>query len=100
LVALQAEPAETNVGNFLLRRPEWRHVVRRAQIVAKFPYAEIYDNLIGADLRPVDLLRAKLAFFGALNFDPRSDRWLRIALFAGEPLIEEIGVDAALGEAA
>jgi hypothetical protein len=98
--ALQAEPAETNVANFLLRRPEWRHVVRRAQIVAKFPYAEIYDNLIGADLRPVDLLRAKLAFFGALNFDPRSDRWLRIALFAGEPLIEEIGVDAALGEAA
>jgi hypothetical protein len=99
-VALQAEPAETNVANFLLRRPEWRHVVRRAQIVAKFPYAEIYDNLIGADLRPVDLLRAKLAFFGALNFDPRSDRWLRIALFAGEPLIEEIGADAALGEAA
>lgn len=98
--ALQAEPAKMNVANFLLCRPEWRHVARRAQIVAKFPYAEIQDNLIGADLRPVDLLRAKLAFFGARNFDPRSDRWLRIALFAGEPLIEEIGADAALGEAA
>jgi hypothetical protein len=98
--ALQAEPAETNVANFLLRRPDWRHVARRAHIVARFPYAEIHDNLIGADLRPVDLLRAKLAFFGARNFDPRSDRWLRIALFAGEPLIEEIGMDAALGEAA
>jgi hypothetical protein len=99
-VALQAEPAEMDVASFLLCRPEWRHVARRAQIVAKFPYAEIYDNLIGADLRPVDLLRAKLAFFGARNFDPRSDRWLRIALFAGEPLIEEIGENAALGEAA
>jgi hypothetical protein len=98
--ALQGEPAETSVADFLLRRPEWRHTARRVQIVAKFPYAEIYDNLIGADLRPVDLLRAKLAFFGARNFDPRSDRWLRIALFAGEPLIEEIDTGASVGAAA
>ena len=42
-------------------------------------------------MRPIDLLRAKLAFFGARNFDPRSDRWLRIALFAGEPFPEELG---------
>ena len=98
--ALSGEPAETSVAEFLVRHPEWRHVARRAQVVAKFPYAEIHDNLIGADLRPVDLLRAKLAFFGARNFDPRSDRWLRIVLFAGEPLIEEIRTEAALGEAA
>jgi hypothetical protein len=98
--ALQCEPVETSVADFLLRRPEWRHTVRRVQTIAKFPYAEIYDNLIGADLRPVDLLRAKLAFFGARNFDPRSDRWLRISLFAGEPLIEEIDADASVGAAA
>jgi hypothetical protein len=98
--ALQGESHETRVAEFLVRHPEWRHVARRAQVVAKFPYAEIHDNLIGADLRPVDLLRAKLAFFGARNFDLRSDRWLRIALFAGEPLIEEVRAEATVGEAA
>jgi len=97
---LQGEPAETSVADFLLRRPEWRHAARRVQVATKFPYAEICDNLIGANLRPVDLLRAKLSFFGARNFDPRSDRWLRIALFAGEPLIEEIDADASVGAAA
>jgi hypothetical protein len=65
-------------------------MVRRAQMLARFPYSEIRDNLIDARMRPIDLLRSKLAFFGARNFDPRSDRWVRIALFAGEPLIEEI----------
>ena len=89
--ALEAEPGQTTVADFLLRRPEWRHVVRRAQIVAAHPYAEIRDNLIDAAMRPIDLLRAKLAFFGARNFDPRSDRWLRIALFAGEPFPGELG---------
>ncbi|HEY1386489.1 MAG TPA: hypothetical protein VGF43_22895 [Dongiaceae bacterium] len=89
--ALTRENAETPLADFLLRRPEWRHVARRAQILAKHPYAEIRDNLIDASMRPVDLLRSKLAFFGARNFDPRSDRWVRIALFAGEPLAEEIG---------
>ncbi|MBN9552738.1 MAG: hypothetical protein J0H31_28780 [Alphaproteobacteria bacterium] len=98
--ALSREPASASVADFLLRRPEWRHAVRRAQIVAKFPYAEIHDNLIGADLRPVDILRAKLAFFGARSFDPRSDRWLRIALFSGEPLIEDVAAMAPAGEAA
>lgn len=89
--ALAKEPEASLVAEFLLRRPDLRHAVRRAQIVARFPYAEIHDNLIGADLRPVDILRAKLAFFGARSFDPRSDRWVRIALFSGEPLIEDVG---------
>jgi hypothetical protein len=90
LRALAEEPPSTPVADFLLRRPEWRHLVRRAQVVAEHPYSEIRGNLIDAEMRPVDLLRCKLAFFGARNFDPRSDRWLRIALFAGEPLIEDV----------
>ncbi|MEZ2331335.1 hypothetical protein AB6802_16570 [Mesorhizobium sp. RCC_202] len=97
--AVARETASTSVAEFLLRRPEWRHAVRRAQIVARFPYSEIHDNLIGAELRPVDILRAKLAFFGARSFDPRSDRWLRIALFSGEPLIEHVATTAPAGEA-
>jgi hypothetical protein len=90
LRALDETPAKTSAADFLLRHPEWRHVVRRAQIVAAHPYAEIHDNLIDGEMRPIDLLRCKLAFFGARNFDPRSDRWLRIALFAGEPFLEEV----------
>ena len=35
---------------------------------------------------PIDLLRAKLSFFGAFHFDPRSDRWVRINMFKGAPL--------------
>ncbi len=87
---LEMEPPDSTVADFLARRPEWRHMVRRVGIVAAHPYSEVRGNWIDARMRPVDLLRAKLAFFGARNFDPRSDRWLRIALFAGEPLVEDI----------
>jgi hypothetical protein len=88
---LGREAPDSPLADFLLQHPEWRHTVRRVQLTARYPYAEIRDNLTGAAMRPVDLLRGKLAFFGARNFDPRSDRWIRIALFAGEPLIEAIG---------
>ena len=68
----------------------FRHVVRRVQIAVRYPYAEIRDNLIHTTMRPIDLLRCKLAFFGASQFDPRSDRWLRITLFKGMPFPDEI----------
>ncbi|MEM7643250.1 MAG: hypothetical protein AAF366_12055 [Pseudomonadota bacterium] len=73
------------VADFLLDHPEHRHTVRRAQIVARFPYAEIRGDTASRDLLPIDLLRAKLSFFGATRFDPRSDRWVRISLFQGAP---------------
>ena len=60
------------------------------RIAARYPYAEIRDNLIGAEMRPIDLLRCKLAMFGAQRFDPRSDRWLRITLFQGAPYPHEL----------
>ena len=74
------------VAEFLTLNSELRHVVRRAFIVEKFPYSEIQDNTIGKDLMPIDMLRLKLSFFGALKFDPRSDKWLRICMFQGAPL--------------
>lgn len=83
------------VATFLLRHPEHRHMVRRAQIAARAPYSEIRDNTISAEMFPVDLLRVKLAFFGATHFDPRSDRWLRIAMYAGAPYPEELTPDNA-----
>jgi len=87
--ALREAPGDT-LAAFLLRRPEWRHVARRVQIASRFPYAEIRDNLIGAEMRPIDLLRCKLAMFGAQRFDPRSDRWLRITLFQGAPFPDDL----------
>lgn len=83
------------VAGFLMRHPEHRHIARRTQIAARFPYAEIRDNTIGAGLLPIDLLRAKLAFFGAVHFDPRSDRWVRINMFQNAPF----PADLAQGEA-
>lgn len=73
------------VAEFLLAEPEHRFMVRRAQIQKRFPYAEVRDNLIADDMLPIDLMRCKLAFFGASRFDPRSDKWVRISLFQGEP---------------
>ena len=78
------------IGKFLMNHNEFRHVVRRAFITEKFPYAEIQDNTIGSNLMPIDMLRLKLSFFGALKFDPRSDKWLRICMFQGAPLPNEL----------
>ena len=82
--------AEGSVAGFLLRHPQHRHVVRRAQIAATHPYAEIRDNTIAATMLPIDLLRAKLACFGAGHFDPRSDRWVRINMFMGAPFPQDL----------
>ena len=75
-----------SIGKFLSNNNELRHVVRRAFIVEKFPFSEIQDNIIGKSLVPIDMLRLKLSFFGAIKFDPRSDKWLRINMFQGAPL--------------
>lgn len=78
------------VAAFLLAEPEHRFMVRRAQVQQRYPYAEVRDNLIAEDMLPIDLMRCKLAFFGASRFDPRSDKWVRISLFQGEPYPSEM----------
>ncbi|MDC3257374.1 hypothetical protein OAU30_00580 [Candidatus Pelagibacter sp.] len=78
------------IDKFLFKNSDLRHVVRRAFIIEKFPYAEIQDNTIGEKVVPIDMLRLKLSFFGALKFDPRSDKWLRICMFQGAPLPQEL----------
>ena len=77
---------DMKVDKFLSENSDLRHVVRRAFIIEKFPYSEIQDNTIGEKVIPIDMLRLKLSFFGALKFDPRSDKWLRICMFQGAPL--------------
>ena len=78
------------IGKFLIENNDLRHVVRRAFITEKFPYSEIQDNTIGSNIMPIDMLRLKLSFFGAIKFDPRSDKWLRINMFQGAPLPNEL----------
>ena len=85
-----SENENLTIAQFLSSNSELRHVIRRAFIVEKFPYSEIQDNTIGKDIIPIDMLRLKLSFFGALKFDPRSDKWLRICMFQGAPLPTEL----------
>ncbi len=80
----------STVAEFLSKNSELRHIVRRVFIVEKFPYSEIQDNTISKNIIPIDMLRLKLSFFGALKFDPRSDKWLRICMFQGAPLPDEL----------
>ncbi len=90
LAEFLAEKPNASVGHFLLKSPLQRAAVLRLQTVAQFPYAEIRDNLVQQSMRPIDLLRCKLSFFGASKFDPKSDRWTRITLYQGAPLRTEI----------
>ncbi|MGR3983856.1 MAG: hypothetical protein OD817_01155 [Gammaproteobacteria bacterium] len=87
---LDAFAADAPVAEFLLAHPRHRHAVRRAQLAARLQYAEIRDNVISKRMRPVDLLRCKLSFFGATRFDPKSDRWVRITMFQHAPLPHEL----------
>jgi len=88
--ALLVLKSSSTIDKFLMKNNHLRHVVRRAFIVEKFPYSEIQDNTIGKSIVPIDMLRLKLSFFGALKFDPRSDKWLRICMFQGAPLPEQL----------
>ena len=83
---LESLEKNISVAEFLSDNNQLRHVVRRVFIIEKFPYSEIQDNTISKSIMPIDMLRLKLSFFGALKFDPRSDKWLRICMFQGAPL--------------
>jgi len=87
---LSVSKNSSTIDRFLIKNSNLRHVVRRAFITEKFPYSEIQDNTIGKSIVPIDMLRLKLSFFGALKFDPRSDKWLRICMFQGAPLPEQL----------
>ena len=96
LEALGAPWRERSVAELVLEQPRYRGTIRRMQSLAGAEYAEIRDNVIGRTCLPIDMLRCKLAIFGANKFDPKSDRWTRITLFQGAPLPGELdreGVD-------
>ena len=78
------------IGEFAMNYPQFRHIIRRIQNTYERPYSEVQDNLLSESMRPLDLLRFKLAFFGASKFDPKSDLWTRISMYQGAPLPEQI----------
>ena len=84
------ESPSDKICDLLALHPVHRNIVRRVQSSARRPFAEIRDNLIDQSMRPIDLLRCKLAFFGAVKFDPKSDLWTRITLFQGAPMCDEL----------
>jgi len=86
---------ETPVWQFLATKPKHRAAARRVQALSQHPYAEVRANLLGAEAAPIHLLRAKLSFFGATRFDPKSRLWTRVTLAQGLPLFDEIGAEAA-----
>ena len=88
--ALETANGDESLAAFLARHPELRHVARRVRIGARYPYAEVRGNLIDVGCRPIDLLRGKLACFGASKFDPKSDLWTRITLYQGAPLPDQL----------
>ncbi|MFT7059105.1 MAG: hypothetical protein ACJASV_001612 [Pseudorhodobacter sp.] len=94
--ALEQRPNDQPVAHLLLQEPVHRLMVRRVQMTRARPFAEIRDNLLSADLLPIDMLRCKLAFFGANRFDPRSDRWVRISLFQNCPYPHELSAEMRL----
>ncbi|MDC0074393.1 hypothetical protein OAK17_06040 [Alphaproteobacteria bacterium] len=78
------------LASFTMKFNDLRHIVSRIQIGAKYNYSEIQDNIISISCRPVNILRGKLAYFGASKFDPKSDLWTRITMYQGAPLDDEL----------
>lgn len=87
---LKTSSDEMMVGEFAMLYPQFRHIIRRIQNTALRPYAEVQDNLLDEQMRPLDLLRFKLAFFGASKFDPKSDLWTRISMYQGAPMPDQL----------
>jgi len=87
---LEAGPRSRTI-DLLMAHPEYMSIVRRIQTMANTEYGEIRANLWHRDMKPMHLLRAKLSFLGAHRFDPRGDRWVRVAFFQGAPMLSDFG---------
>lgn len=88
--ALQTFPLTMPISEFLLKHPQFRHITRRIWSLAHCAMGDIQINLLAENVLPMHLLRCKLSMFGATKFDPRSDRWVRVTLFQGAPLHDEL----------
>ena len=80
-----------STAQFLIDQPAMASIVKRIQSMSQECYGEIRGNLADIEMRPLDLLRCKLSFFGVSKFDPKSKLWVRNTMFQGAPVISDIG---------
>ena len=91
-------PADQPLWQVARDHPDLRHSLRRVAIAASHPYGELQDNLLGATLRPSDLMRCKLAFLGCEFFDPASDLSVKVRFFHGAPFPDDFSQEAGDGQ--
>ena len=83
---LKKMPNKMKISEFCLKHHKFKSIIKRVLINEKHRFSEIHENLEDKKMRPIDILRFKLSFFGACKFDPKSNLWTRITLFQGVPL--------------
>ncbi|MFK8029694.1 MAG: hypothetical protein AB8G18_05610 [Gammaproteobacteria bacterium] len=82
------------VAHFLINYPSLRYIVSRVQTMAATRYGEIRANVLDIDITPTELMRCKLAYLGASNYDPESRVWMINTLFQGAPIVEDVNKSA------
>ncbi len=87
---LNTYPDKMKISEFMISNPAMKYILKRVLLNEKYKFSEIRENLTDKKMRPIDLLRFKLSFFGATKFDPKSNLWTRIALFQGAPLPNQL----------
>lgn len=85
-----ALPGRATVRDVIAACPDHLFALHRVGLAQRYPYGELRANLVAQSCRPIDLLRGKLARFGATKFDPKSDLWTRVTLCQGAPLASDI----------
>ena len=88
--ALNSYPDKMKISEFLINNPAMKYVLKRILLNEKYKFSEIRENLTDKKMKPIDILRFKLSFFGATKFDPKSNLWTRIALFQGALLPNQL----------
>ena len=92
-LALQQADPQQFISEFILTQPKYRSIARRVWTMGHKKMGDIQINVLQKTALPMHLLRCKLSMFGATKFDPRSDRWVRVTLFQGAPLFDEVHSD-------
>lgn len=77
-------------ADLLRSHPHLLTTLHRALVAMTHPFSEIQESLLSPSMRPIDMLRFKLSFFGAAKFDPKSSLWTRITLFQGAPMPSDV----------
>jgi hypothetical protein len=81
---------EAPVAEVLLRHPEHRYMIERAQQTAGHAYGEVRGHITHRDFQPCHLIRFALSLLGMEDFDPRSKLWVRGTFLQGAPIAEHL----------